>query len=51
MSASNTVKRSHSKQCEKCGFSADNCANLRASSFLSLCQNSKRDHHKNEVVC
>lgn len=41
MSASKTVKRSHSKQCEKCGFSADNCASLRASSFLSLCQTVK----------
>jgi hypothetical protein len=38
LSLSNTVKRSHSRQWEKWGFSADNCANLKASSLLSLWQ-------------
>jgi len=37
ISASKTVKRSHSRQWEKWGFSADNCAKSNASSFLSLC--------------
>jgi hypothetical protein len=46
ISASNTVKRSNSRQWEKWGFSADNCANRKASSVLSLWQT--KNHKQNK---